>query len=219
MSDTKYFRIQLSGMGGESSYIDVTKEAYEFWEPLSDDEDITLCDWMLDEKITVKVPDNASFLTNYVKGNAMDKEPWYGATGEFEHSFGVELGSARIVITETDSDENDAEVLFELVDDEELDEYLHSFEDTDLLERGETEASGQYTVQFVSIERGVFFDGFVESLEEFDAKKLRVTVCEYPNGEDVVTMVEYDGTEVDNIGGDTLGKGFAAYVWEADVEG
>jgi hypothetical protein len=216
MADTKYFRIQLYGYGGESSYISVTKDAYDFWEDLADDVDSTLRNWMLDDESDFKVPDKANFLTEY--GKDKDMAPWYGAMDEFEHSFGVELNSARVIINETGDTENDAEVLHELVDDEDLKEYLLSFEEdddpADLIQYGEADTGEQYTVQFMSTEKGMFFDGFIESAEEYDAKKLKVTVFEYPNGEEIVTDIVYDGEEIENSGGDTVGKGYSAYIWK-----
>jgi len=217
MSDQKYLRIQIHGYGGESAYINLTKEAYDFWEQLASDED-TLRDYMLDEDGDgdLVVPDNAAFLTNY--GDNEDKSPWFDAPSAFEHSFGADLEQARITITEADGDDYDANTLHELVDDEELDEYLSSFQEdddpVDLLFRGDIDAqAGDYIVQFLSSEKGMFFDGFIPLDGEFDPKKLKVTACEYPNGEDTVTNVEYDGEEVDNTCGDTNGKGYSVDIW------
>ena len=72
---------------------------------------------------------------------------------------------------------------------------------------------GEYVLQFYSSEKGSFFDGLIETVGEFDPKKLKVVYTEYPNGEDIVTSIEYDGVEVDNNGGDTNGKGYYASVW------
>jgi len=72
----------------------------------------------------------------------------------------------------------------------------------------------EYIAQLYSSEKGQFFDGVIETVGEFDAKKLKVYTTEYMNGEDTITLVEYDGVEIDNAGGDTNGKGYSASVWK-----
>ena len=64
-----------------------------------------------------------------------------------------------------------------------------------------------------SSEKGTFFDGTIETTGDFDVKKLKIQINEYPNGEDIIDGVTYDGEEVDNEGGDTNGKGYSAHVW------
>jgi len=64
-----------------------------------------------------------------------------------------------------------------------------------------------------SSEKGCFFDGIVETVGEFDPKKLMIYTTEFLNGEDTITSIEYDGVEIDNSGGDTTGKGYYAAVW------
>ena len=64
-----------------------------------------------------------------------------------------------------------------------------------------------------SAEKGTFFDAIIETVGDFDLKKLKVYCNEYPNGEDIVDGMEYDGVDLDNQGGDTNGKGYSAHVW------
>jgi hypothetical protein len=87
--------------------------------------------------------------------------------------------------------------------------------EVDLVESDEDmDGEGDYVVQFYSSEKGQFFDGIITTYGDFDPKKLVVVITEYPNGEDIVTSIEYDGTEVDNQGGDTNGKGYSAHLWK-----
>ena len=74
---------------------------------------------------------------------------------------------------------------------------------------------GDYVCQmYYSSEKGSFFEGRLETTGEFDVKKLKFIINEYPNGEDVIDGIEYDGEDVDNDGGDTNGKGYSAHVWK-----
>ena len=108
----------------------------------------------------------------------------------------------------------------EVIEGENLQDYLDGImEATDweleLVEGDEDMGDqGEHILQFYSSEKGCFFDGVIETVGDFDAKKLKVTITEYPNGEDVVTSIEYDGVEIDNNGGDTNGKGYSAHLWK-----
>ena len=73
---------------------------------------------------------------------------------------------------------------------------------------------GEYVCQFYSSEKGTFFEGIIETIGEFDPKKLKLIINEYPNGEDIVDGIQYDGVEIDNMGGDTNGKGYSAHLWK-----
>jgi hypothetical protein len=66
-----------------------------------------------------------------------------------------------------------------------------------------------------SSEKGSFFEGLLETVGDFDLKKLKVYTTEYLNGEDIITSVEYNGEEVYNDGSETMGKGFSASVFKS----
>jgi hypothetical protein len=72
----------------------------------------------------------------------------------------------------------------------------------------------KYVLQFLSSEKGTFFEGLIETTGEFNPKKLMIYTQEYANGDDTITNVEYEGVDIDNFGGDTNGKGYSAYLWE-----
>ena len=218
----RYYRIQLNGYGGEAAYINLTKEAYKFWKPVVEEHgDHDLVQYMVEaenddcefEDIDA-VPPEARFMTEdeYTY-------PWYEAPNEYVHQYGVEYNSSYLHVTEVDSNEYNSNEIANVVEGENLQEYLDGIMeannyDFDLVESDEDFGDeGDYVVQFYSSEKGQFFDGLITTYGEFDPKKLKVVFTEYPNGEDVVTSIEYDGVEVDNDGGDTNGKGYSAHLW------
>lgn len=217
-----YYKIQLYGYGGESAYINVSKEVHDFWKPICEEHgDTDLVNYMVNDdpedydfdNIEV-VPPEADFLTedDY-------KYPWYEAPNEIVHQCGVEYGSARVIIEEVDSDNYNANVVAEVVDGENLQEYLDSNMEAnnyeiDLVESDEDFGEeGDYTLQMHSSEKGTFFEGRFETIGEFDPKNLKVIITEYPDGNDTVTSILYNDVDVDNDGGDTNGKGYYASVW------
>jgi hypothetical protein len=76
------------------------------------------------------------------------------------------------------------------------------------------DTQGDYVAQMYSAEKGTFFEGIIETIGEFDPKKLKIYTSEYLNGDDTVQSIEYNGKEIENAGGDTNGKGYSFAVWK-----
>lgn len=223
----RYYRITLSGYGGESAYINISKAAYEFWSNIVEEYgDTDLVTYMADaqdaegehfdfENID-SVPKEADFMTD-----GEHYHSWYEAPGEYCHQYGVEFGSAYITVEEVDSGEYNSTVIADVIDAQDVEELCSTIEEDSDWEieprdQGECdtfEPEGEYVVQFYSSEKGGFFDGIVETVGEFDPRKLTFVINEYPNGEDIIDSIQYDGVDIANNGGDTNGKGYSAHVW------
>ena len=224
----RFYRVQLNGYGGESAYMGISKEAHDFWHPICEEHgDYDLTTYMNsdggedDEYDNIEsVPPEAQFLHDTDEDNY--KRPWYESHTEFEHSYGVEWGSAYIVVEEVDSMEYSANHVADVIEGEDLQELLSEAEEksnwelelTEMDCEDEAPEGVEYIAQLYSSEKGQFFDGIIETTGEFDLTKIKVHTIEYMNGEDTVTSIVYDGVEVDNNGGDTNGKGYSASVWK-----
>lgn len=221
----RFYNILINGYGGESAYMTISKEAHDFWQPICEEHsDYDLSTYMNsdgdeeDEYDNIEsVPPEAQFLqdTDY-------KRPWYESHTEFEHSYGVEWGSAYIVVDEVDSVDYGSSHVANVIEGESLSDMMneldeannYELEPVDMGEAYDVPEGTEYIAQMYSSEKGTFFDGVIETTGEFDPKKLKVYTLEYLNGEDTVTSIEYDGVEIDNAGGDTNGKGYSAHVWK-----
>ena len=221
----RYYRIQISGYGGESAYMSISKKAHDFWKEVTDEHgDYDLVEYMNCDDVEEcsfenidEVPVEAQFLND--PEDDMYKRPWYESHTEFEHTFGAEYGSAYISVDEVESDEYNSDHINEIIYNKDISELndtvLEESDNTvEIVEMGCCDDYRGYVAQLYSSEKGGFFDGVIETVGEFDPKKLRIYTTEYLNGEDTITSVEYDGVEVDNQGGDTNGKGYYAAVWE-----
>ena len=222
----RFYRIQLWGYGGESEYMNLTKEQYEFGhahiEEHGDSDAVQYCvgaedgDFNFDE--LDEVPEFAQFLK--VPGEDYSSS-WYESPTGFTHQWGVDYNNANLTVEEVASDEYNAKHIADVVDGEELSEYINKLDEEnnyelELTEMGVDEgedAEGKYTAQMYSAEKGTFFEGIIETIGEFDPKKLKIYTLEYLNGDDTVQNIEYDGKEVENAGGDTNGKGYSFHVW------
>ena len=223
----RYYRIQLWGYGGEAEYMDLTKEQYEFWhahiEEHGDGDAVHYCvsaeDGEYDFDELDEVPEFAQFLK--VEGEDYSTS-WYESATGFTHQWGVDYNNARITVEEVDSEEYNASVINEIVDGDDLSDYINALEEAnnyelELTEMGVDEGEdtqGDYVGQMYSSEKGTFFDGIIETVGSFDPKKLKIYTSEYLNGDDTVGSIEYDGNEVENAGGDTNGKGYSFHVWK-----
>lgn len=221
----RYYRVRLWGYGGEAAYININKETYEFWKPITEEHgDSDLVNYAVSDdpndyefEDIETVPTEADFLTEDEY-----KYPWYEAPGEFCHQNGVDFSSARISVEEVDSDKYNANEVAEVLDGELLDELLttveeesdYAIEPKDWGECDRYGEEGEYVMQFYSSEKGTFFEGTFETVGDFDIKKLKAVINEYPNGEDIVDGLLYDGKDIDNQGADTNGKGYSAYLWK-----
>lgn len=230
----RYYRVRLWGYGGEAAYLNISKKAYEFWKPVTEEHgDSDLVEYMVnsedadgehyDFENIDSVPKEAHFMQEE-NDDLVYTYPWYEAPGEFCHQHGVEFGSSRISVEEVDSDDYNAKDVAEVLDGEDLNELLdkveeesgYTIEPKDWGECDTYEPEGEYVVQFYSSEKGTFFEGIFETIGEFDIKKLKAVINEYPNGEDIVDGLLYDGVDIENLGGDTNGKGYSAHLWKND---
>ena len=222
----RFYRVSITGYGGEAAYMNLSKEAYEFWNTHNEEHgDSDLTQYLINDdpddceydELEV-VPKEADFMTSY--GEDDYKSSWFEAPTEFLHQMGVEYGSSYLTVEEVDSMEYMNKHVADVIDSERLNELVDKIQDetdyeVELADHGEElPDEGEYVCQLYSSEKGQFFDGVIETVGDFDPKKLKFIINEYPNGEDVIDGVEYDGVDVENNGGDTNGKGYSASVWK-----
>ena len=213
----RFYRISIGGYGGEAEYIKLTKAQYEFWnnhiEEHGDMDVVNYCvsaeDRDFDFEDLEELPEEMEFLYNKEDDYS---SPWYEAPTSISHQWGCDFNNAPPSIDEVDSDDYNASNVKEIVYNEDLSEYCET-NDVDIKMDVEQVEDADYVLQFWSAEKGGFFDGVIETVGPFDPKKLKITTYEYPNGDDTLGTIEYDGVEVDNGGGDTNGKGYSVHIW------
>ena len=221
----RYYRLTLNGYGGEGAYMSISKEAHDFWKDHTEQYgDHDLVQYMInaqDQDFHFEdiegVPTEAEFLTD----DDGDASSWYESHTEFEHSYGATYGSAYITVDEVDSNQYMSKPVVEVIETQDVQVLNDQLcEETEFevemvtMTCCDEQPNVEYVAQLYSSEKGQFFDGIIETVGEFDLKKLSMVTTEYMNGEDTITTVTYNGVEVDNQGGDTNGKGYYAAVWE-----
>ena len=226
LKDPRYYRILINGYGGESSYMSVSREAHDFWNPITEEHgDGDLCHYIVNAEEEdfefdeiEEVPAEAKFMTD----EDGDPRPWYEPPNEIEHTYGASYESSWITVDEVSDDDYNSDHIREVIDREDVTDLVdrvYEASGNECIEINEYECCDapdenvKYIAQMYSAEKGCFFDGIVQTHGDFDPRKLRIKVIEFLNGEDTITQLFYNGEEVDNMGGDTNGKGYYASVW------
>ena len=213
----KHYRIMLWGYGGESAYIGLTKEQYEYWSKVreGDGGEYEIIEYMTDAESWVQenpLPEEVDFLM-WKSDDESYYSNWYDASSEWVHQYGVSA-DCRISVDEMESEEYSAKHIRTVVDAVDV-SVINEQQEYDLVHCSELSADEppEYVCQFWSAEKGTFFDGVVSIEGEFDVSKLKLWTEEYPNGDDVVVSVSYDGVDIENYGAETNGKGYSVNFW------
>ena len=211
----RHYRIMLWGYGGENSYIRLTKEQYEYWNQRKEDDDERdiLVDYMLDEdrEEVTDVPPAMEFMSD-PEDLEGPRYPWHESPNEIVHQFGVDYSNARITITEIDSDDYGANPIEDIVDGVDLNNFV-SEHDIEWFSDEVEETQSDYMLQFNSSEKGTFFEGILTTVGKIDLSKLEVYTTDHFNDDDTVDDIRYDSESIENMGGDTNGKGYSVYMW------
>jgi hypothetical protein len=211
----RHYRIMLWGYGGESAYISLTKEQYEYWKARSDEsEHDILVDYMVDEdrQEIYDVPAEMDFMADPDDLEA-SRYSWHDAPNEIVHQWGVDFSSARITITEIESEEYNAKPIEDIVDGMDLNDFVNEHE-LDWTSDEVEESEADYMLQFYSSEKGTFYEGILTTNGKIDLSKLQICTTEHFNGDDTVENIIYDGESIENLGGDTNGKGYSVHIWK-----
>lgn len=226
--ELKKYKISISGYGGESAYISISKAACEFWIKSLENGENNAVEYCLnadggdfDFDDISEVPVYAQFLLDEDTGLS---DQWSEASDEIAHLWGPSVQFATIDVDRIDDIESPDTAVENLISNEGVDDVnvrisnQTDFE-VDAFEEPEHENisypnPGDCVFMFTSLEKGTFFEGFVSSPEEFDLTKMRFVVAEAPDGEDIILGMKYDGQVIENLGGDTKGQGYEANAWQ-----
>jgi hypothetical protein len=209
----RYYRLMLWGYGGESAYIKLDKATYEYWKKREQDGDETLLTYMLDEdrEEVTDVPPEHDFMGD-PDDLAGTRYSWHDAPNEIVHQWGVDYFSARLTVTEVESEEYNSEPVEDAVDGVELSNFVDEHE-IEWVSGDYPAKEADYMLQFYSSEKGTFFEAIFATNGRFDPKKLKVYSTEHFNGDDTIDNIEYNGESLENQGGDTNGKGYTVSTW------
>jgi hypothetical protein len=234
-----FYRIRLWGYGAETSYINISKEAHDFWKAHGEEHGDTDAvhyvinaeewdfenikeDTGFEDLDPATIPREAMFMHDEEGIGSTYYEP----LDQFDSTYGVAQDAAYLTVEKVSSTEYNADHLEDVIEHEDLNEFIQRVgEESDWEHEAYVEGheyggnfppKGSYICQFQSSEKGTFFETVVETALPFNQNLLKFATEEAPNGEDLVYAVEYDGVELDNEGGDTNGKGYWAHFYQQE---
>lgn len=200
----KYYRLYIYGYGGESILGSITEAQWEFWKDL---EEIHLITHMINPHS--EDDDNPVW--------DCEDPRWLGDWFELDsilHTHGANPGSASIEITEVSNTEWDATTLSTVLEYTFWKEFLEQSDPKVTYDEEEIPQNVEYVFCGQSHDKGCFGEYTIATEGDLDLSKLHFIVTELPTGDEVLELIDYDGQEVFNDGGDTNGKGMSAQVWK-----
>lgn len=208
----RYYRITIGGYGGELVYGAISKEAYDWW--VEKDEELLENYVHEDDEEALQnmgVPVEADF-----RHDDGYHSQWY-EVDSVEHDNGVAFDNAHICVEQVEDDTWSAKVIKEVFDGT-LEDFINKTNKGEF-DKGpsvggnigfvqhEFDTKEPYLFYGMSVEKGSFFDGMVVTNgTEFNPRLLSFSATEYPNGDNIIGSLTYNGEDVDNNGGDTRGK-------------
>lgn len=209
----KFYRIDISGLGGEVVFGKATLQQYNFWndpELLMDagfEDD--------DEALQYYINDKEEWEETIPKTARFDYE-WY-EMDEYGHYNGPTLDSAYIEVAEVEHADWGAAVIEDVYEgrvDKLVEQNIEALELDELDLDVVLEDKPPFIFYAMSVEKGGFISATVALEDEFDIKKLKFYATRLPTEDEIISHIEYDNVELSNEGGDTIGKSMNVEVWE-----
>ena len=235
-----YYRISISGYGAESSYMNISKEAHDYWSAVKDEhgdhdciqyvlnaEDYASDDLASCEEFEDIDPGDIPTEVMFMHDEDGAGYPWYEPLNEHDRNWAATMDSSYLTVEKVDSKDWNAQWIEDVIEHEDVGDFIGRVEEES---DGEHEAyavnfmtesnpfpeKGQHICLMQSAEKGTFIETILETPLPFDQNLLKLQIGEAPNGEDLVFGLEYDGVELDQDGGDTNGKGYYIYFYEQE---
>jgi len=209
----KFYRVQISGFGGEVAIQKINKEAFDFWS--ENEEHLSTYAWaddtdetnQLSEEMGIPIPEKARFMIDdYEEDRSWQDQPFV------EQEFAGAKGCINVEVDEVDADDK---YIRDILPPSDVDDFK-IIETLDTSTIRQMTKDGGYYAQYYSIEKGYFFEGILEldDDKEFDKNKLSFHF-EDLIVEEFLYGVMYDGEYINNEGGgDTRGKDFRVDIWD-----
>jgi hypothetical protein len=181
------FEVEIYGYGGEVVIGKLTKKQYDYWQPISESDDMD----RLDSHIFSDPYDEGEGGNLITNENDPRFLGYWHDIDSIAHSCGPEIDGCTVLVTNID----DGEEVYKTEEPEVADTEHYNIDELD---------KGYYFKGYTA-EKGQFFFAEMEA-DKFDPSKLTVKVSNI-DGNHIIDKVEYDGEYLENEGGGTNGKG------------
>ena len=216
---THYYRLCLEGYGGDSAYIKLNKEAYDYWtKRQKESDDDPLLDYVLESEDVYAfstVPESADFLLPTDKwDDADERNRWQECKSIIARQQGIDYRSCNLTVEEVPGNLNEVTYSIPIVKSILLQDYAQDFP-TMLNKTVLEDTESHYMLQVYSSEKGVFFDSIFSSLTKFKPNKLHFNIKEYFNGDYIVESIVYDNEVLKSNPPNILTRGVSVSTWKS----
>jgi hypothetical protein len=212
----RFYRITLEGYGGDSVYIKLTKEAYDYWYKIrkNSDEDLLL-DYVLESEDIDSfdyIPLSADFLLE--DEDADFRATWRESRAIITKQYGIDYRCTELSVSEVSSDAYNSREIIPILENVSLNDYSQDYPAM-LAKQVLEETESHYMLQVYSSEKGKFFEGVVRTDDKFDPNKLTFLMREYFNGDYIIENIMYNSDMIDSQNQDIITKGVSASIWRS----
>lgn len=212
----RFYRITLEGYGGDSVYIKLTKEAYDYWNKIrkNSDEDLLL-DYVLESEDVDSfdyIPLSADFLLE--DEDADFRATWRESRAIITKQYGIDYRCTELSVSEVSSDVYNSREIIPVLENVSLSDYSQDYPAM-LAKQVLEETESHYMLQVYSSEKGKFFEGVVRTDDKFDPNKLTFLMREYFNGDYIIENIMYNNDMIDSQNQDIVTKGVSCQIWKS----
>jgi len=189
--------LELNGLGGELVLASLSDLAFEYWAKQPNEK---LVNYVLGEEVA-GIPEHALF-AQMESGEVLS---WF-ELDDLGHYYGAHPSFCDLVV-HLDQDETDQ---YKTVMNS---PFKTAISKTKSKLRNESRMASYQervpAIQIYSVEKGCLFESEISLTQKEDFKQLVFHATAF-HGETLITKVEYQGLDLDSMGGDTRGKGICA---------
>jgi len=212
----RFYRITLEGYGGDSVYIKLTKEAYDYWYKIrkNSDEDLLL-DYVLESEDIDSfdyIPLSADFLLE--DEDADFRATWRESRAIITKQYGIDYRCTELSVSEVSTYAYNSRESIPVLENVSLNDYSQDYPAM-LSKQVLEETESHYMLQVYSSEKGKFFEGVVRTDDKFDPNKLTFLMREYFNGDYIIENILYNSDMIDSQNQDIITKGVSVSIWRS----
>lgn len=212
----RFYRITLEGYGGDSVYIKLTKEAYDYWYKIrkNSDEDLLL-DYVLESEDIDSfdyIPLSADFLLE--DEDADFRATWRESRAIITKQYGIDYRCTELSVSEVSTYAYNSRESIPVLENVSLNDYSQDYPAM-LSKQVLEETESHYMLQVYSSEKGKFFEGVVKTDDKFDPNKLTFLMREYFNGDYIIENILYNSDMIDSQNQDIITKGVSVSIWRS----
>lgn len=201
---TRFYKLTLSGYGGYSAYIELTKDSYDYWHrSQKNTRTDPLLDYIHDPTANPNIPPIADFL---------DSNDWQDCPKIIAVQDGIDYRCCNLNLYELPYQESKDYV--NVIDEMPLQDYAQDYDN--MISRNYVDGTeSHYMLQIYNARKGIFFETTFTTVQKFNPNNLKLNLREFFNGDYLVETVHYDNDLLKCENKDLTDRGISVNIWKS----